>query len=302
VSLNVTGYLFIALLSGYAFSVTFPLSRYYTAREMGYRIYFRSAFYALAICAIGYLIYLNFLIWGWVEGELPHKILSALILNSTEQNYRLAGTGYLILITLCSGLFIGHLFRLSGPIKKIFLKITIEDDDFERLILRAIESQSPLAIELENKKVYVGFIRRAIDPASAKRDVRILPLVSGYREEGTHKLIFTDHYGAVYENFLQEVKPSDLGTKLGEYWSIFKAKLTYDIFYSRSEDLSKIDDYDLVISVDRIVSIRIFDFVAYNDHFNKEKDEAENEPEDEVSNELEGEVSNKHEDKLDPNV
>ena len=277
-SLNVTGYLFIALLAGYAFSITFPLSRYYSARETGYRIYFRSAFYALVVAAMGYLVYLNLLVWGWIEGELPHKILNALVLNGNKNNYGVTGTGYLILSTLGSGLFVGHIFRFSENLKKIFLKIAIEDNDFERLILRSIERQAPLAIELENKKVYVGFIRRAIDPASSSRDVRILPLVSGHRKDGTHKLVFTDHYGGVYEAFrgetqeTQETEPKSLREKVFDSWPRIKARLTYDFFYTASEESSKINDYDLVIPVDRIISIRIFDFVAYNEHFNKKVD------------------------------
>ena len=52
--MNFANYLFIPLLSGYIFAILFPPSRYYAAREEGYKLYFRTAFYGMFLfcCAI----------------------------------------------------------------------------------------------------------------------------------------------------------------------------------------------------------------------------------------------------------
>jgi len=63
-------------------------------------------------------------------------------------------------------------------------------------------------LTLSNGKVYIGW---SIDPPdlSPNNDyIRILPSVSGYREQGTHAVNFTTHYMEVYDQIAEDMLDS----------------------------------------------------------------------------------------------
>ena len=53
-----------------------------------------------------------------------------------------------------------------------------------------------------NSKVYVGLITSNFDPAFDRKYIRLLPILSGYRDSETKEVTFTHNYSSV----LQSVK------------------------------------------------------------------------------------------------
>ena len=63
-----------------------------------------------------------------------------------------------------------------------------------KLLSRAMLEVRPVSISLDNRKVYVGFIQAipSLDPS--RGFVRILPVISGYRDDKTLTMVFTTDY------------------------------------------------------------------------------------------------------------
>ena len=59
----------------------------------------------------------------------------------------------------------------------------------------------PVSITLASSKVYVGFVTGSIEPGEQREMLRILPLVSGYRQGEAMKLRFSTWYSSIYEQF-----------------------------------------------------------------------------------------------------
>ena len=66
-----------------------------------------------------------------------------------------------------------------------------EGDPVEQLINRALDSAKPVMLTLKGGKVYVGFVVSSFVPT---REVRTIPLRSGYREDKKQRVIFTTDY------------------------------------------------------------------------------------------------------------
>lgn len=109
-------------------------------------------------------------------------------------------------------------------------------DDLELLIFRALDHDMPLSITLVNGKVYVGYVTRSLTPDVERTYLRISPIVSGYRREDTQEVSFTTDYARVKSEAKDH--SSDLYGLLNE-------------------------DFDIVLPLARIVSVSLFDFVAY---------------------------------------
>lgn len=66
--------------------------------------------------------------------------------------------------------------------------------------MRSALSGIPLLITLEDGKVYVGNAIRLPNPELDRQDVRILPLLGGYRDKDTKKLTLTTDYHSVTQS------------------------------------------------------------------------------------------------------
>lgn len=239
--MNLATALLIPLIAGYSFSLTWDGSRYFAVREEGYRLYFRSAFYGLLLFLIASLIHLAII--SNFEGYLPYfkNVFDAFTSQDSQINHNQITLLSLAVITLGLGMFLGHLLNTLPYSKRILLLIATSNDDFEQLVLRAVRKSLPLCVTMSNKKVYVGYAIRTIDPGEKRTTLRILPLISGYRtEEGL--ITFNVSYHDVYE----QIQPKDEDHEI-------------------DEDLShlEISDFEKVLPYDEIQSSHLFDLAAY---------------------------------------
>jgi|SRR5579863_8671800 len=85
------------------------------------------------------------------------------------------------------------------------------DDAATRLLHRAFIFRKPIMVTLKSGKVYVGQPAGSIgDPSVRAHSIKIIPLVSGYRDPDTHKVELPTKYKDVYQMMvLREKKEPD---------------------------------------------------------------------------------------------
>jgi len=71
--------------------------------------------------------------------------------------------------------------------------------ELEKLVHRAWSDELLVSVTLDNQKVYVGWPVFTPDPRRHTEDLRLLPAVSGYRDDKTLKLTFTTQYFPAYQ-------------------------------------------------------------------------------------------------------
>lgn len=80
-------------------------------------------------------------------------------------------------------------------------------DELDAFLHKATEDKALVQLSLSGGKFYVGNIQQLPpNPAAAKAYVRVLPMVSGYRDETTKDLHFTSFYQDVYDELVAERK------------------------------------------------------------------------------------------------
>lgn len=254
-------FLILPIISGYVFALTWQGSRYHVARMQGYALYFKSAYYGLILSVISALCLMIL-----VSNE-------AVILAETSEtvcflypflcNVDFQSVSFLIIVCLV-GILGGYLLNALGYLLGWLISVlvnaccdvetfnlnawflyqrTIKDNDFERLIFRAIKRVMPLYLTLRNNKVYVGYVIRTIDPANERKEIRILPLLSGYRDKDNCRVYFTTKYDKIYRS-IKEQQEGNLP----------------------EDDVSHLayGDFEIVIPVSEIITSSLFDLSAYN--------------------------------------
>jgi len=96
------------------------------------------------------------------------------------------------------------------------------------LLFEAWEENFPVALTTKSRKFYVGFIvaQASLDPRI--RDTRILPILSGYRDEKTARVVFTTDYRVPYATLAarvgagEDVEDFGIVLPLGEIASAFR--------------------------------------------------------------------------------
>jgi hypothetical protein len=236
--------LLVVLSSGFAYSSIAWPSRFYTIREDGHRLYFRTVIYAAFILLATLLIFVKLAVEQNMVlpiGSLPD--LSGELLRGSWGNLIQFST---IPVSLVLAAVVNLV--VSVPIlKKKLLASAVNGRDFERLVLRSLTKAIPLIITMNDKKVYVGWAVASPDPSVERMHLRILPLISGYREATTHEVIFTTFYDDIIEQ---------IGNDSND-------KLSY----------AELDDIEIVIPIGSIVSAHLYD-LAIGEHF-AEKAEAD---------------------------
>lgn len=83
-------------------------------------------------------------------------------------------------------------------------------DAMDRFLFEAAESSALILLTLADGKFYIGQIKSlAANPLAPKSFVRILPLVSGYRDHDTKELNFTSFYEDVYDELVADANFSE---------------------------------------------------------------------------------------------
>ena len=131
--------------------------------------------------------------------------------------------------------------RAANANSLIYKEIQHSEDSFSRLLLVAMENRLTVLINLEGGKAYVGHPLEFYSPYFDHGWLQILPVMSGYRDKDTQKLILNTEYSKSIQGYIKE-------------------RL---IMTSKRAFKPRIDDFSLTIKVDKIVSLTIFDIPLY---------------------------------------
>ena len=161
-------------------------------------------------------------------------MISESLLEISDNNEDFTNVVLLNAHCLVLSISLGGLANLSKKFKMKIYNNVIKYNDMEIIISRAVRKAMPICFSLKSKKIYVGFIDSTIDPGEKRSDVRILPLLSGYREKDTNEIVFTTNYYQVYESNSE-----------------------------RLEHLSE-NDFEIAFPFSEVQSVNLFDISAYN--------------------------------------
>lgn len=128
-------------------------------------------------------------------------------------------------------------FKKQTPVEK-----AVDDfgDEIEQLFKKVAKEELLIQITLKSNKVYVGFVEY-IPPPKESNYLKIIPLISGYRNDKTKKIKFnTEYYKAI-------------------------------LLYQSDEAKYKSFEMDLTIKQDEILIANVFDYDVYKEFENDEK-------------------------------
>lgn len=179
------------------------------------------------------------------------------IFKTKDSNVGVWSNGSIALILLTSFLLphvvyvIGFIIKCEDPKyrdKKVkeYHANAIKNDELMLLLTYSISREMPIMFTLENGKVYVGWPNSEPNPTHDLSFIRILPYLSGYRDDKTHREKFTTDY----EVILNIVINND----------------------SKLSHLS-LDDFRIILPVNKIISAHLFDLKAYIEFVNESNTE-----------------------------
>ena len=194
----------VALTAGFAFRQICLLTRWKSSRSEGQRLLFESALYGILLTLFSGIM--------WVIA--PHATPSPFIYQMLADIPPVPGLP-LFIGALIWGLVLPFLFNLllrkEWAAKRIIRKY---GTGLENLRLESIETKLPILLTLGTGKVYVGLCLDTPDPEQDNEYLRILPLLSGFRKEGTYQVVFNTSYGNVYQKIKEKTLPKIRGRKL----------------------------------------------------------------------------------------
>lgn len=264
---------FITLLSGYLFVTKWHESRYIIRRQDSQGVYFYAAAagIVLLLTSIGLISWLDTSLL-WLKKHLAVWSKSQLPLGENENSFAAAYWIIVLGTTLFVGLIAGYLLNclqalitmrkqdwvvLIGDgiknkrrsptyyIAEIYRYSSISplgraikhlNADFELILYRGFDQAKPICFTLRSGKVYVGQVMGAVDPVDSRDMIRILPTMSGYRDEKTHKVTFTTFYKKLYGSIDEKEELSHLHDENFEIVFSFTDVQTANLFDTSAYD------------------------------------------------------------------
>jgi len=97
-----------------------------------------------------------------------------------------------------------RIHRLARLVTDWRLKNICRENEFEKIVWQAIDERNTLLITLDNNKAYIGWAADTFDfshPDTAKKHLRIVPMMSGHRDSATMSLNLTTDYSFALEEY-----------------------------------------------------------------------------------------------------
>ncbi|MBA0177503.1 hypothetical protein ACI51Z_00685 [Pectobacterium carotovorum] len=208
------------LVSGYIVITTHPYHFYRLHRYDGQLLYMKSATYGVW-CFFWTLLIAYIIKWLFPSFHLVMMLREQLDLKISGQgNERVIG--WIILLS-CGALFISWLWGLGA--KKLVIyrskllnfihgidtskvdyenvvmlrmrQELINDNPMDEIFFDSLVDRRSILVTLQNKKTYVGIVNSLGEPNEKEgpnQYISILPIISGYREKDTLKLILENEY------------------------------------------------------------------------------------------------------------
>lgn len=182
------GLLLIPSLGGYWFLRHANFTRFEIFRLSGYHLLFQSALAGIILALVAHVIALS------INSLIPQ--LRSLLHVHIPIDY--GDTAFLsLLLAIAVPPAMNKFYSKEKAAKR-----TAENygDLIELMIARAFEQRKLIELSLKNRKSYIGMVRQRSITKRGQSDVTLVPVVSGYRSEGTLELhITTDYVPIIYE-------------------------------------------------------------------------------------------------------
>jgi len=234
----------LPLVGGLIFCSTWNFTRWRVSREEGHRLYFRAVLFGALLFAFIAIVRLQLescFPWYSALERIAKDFIKPM---AKDQNgaATVADLAITCFLTMLAGWPLAKLLNLAFR-KKFWLRRAIKEDDLEGFLLDAADREFPIAVTMDDRKVYVGYLVAGFDPAIGRKCILLLPLMSGYRHQETHKVNFTTFYTELYG--VEDVAANQ------------NRALPAPLGHLRAED------FITVLPADRIASCRLFDARAY---------------------------------------
>ncbi|TMO07820.1 hypothetical protein [Pseudoalteromonas sp. S558] len=229
----------VVLILGYFYQSYHPHRRLRLVRSSGYHIYFKAG-----LSGVVFLLLATFT-WLLIDFyDLPSIVVDNVKYTSEltfiEQNItNLAEIKAFIIFIMAFIYCYLHILlcRLFSDKESVYKSLTSIANDLEMLVVNSTIEVTPIRIELDCNKVYIGLPETPDFESGEIKYITLLPLLSGYVDE-KKKIIFNNNYYSHYE----------------EYFNSSSEKET---------EHSNINDFSIVIPVSGIVIASRFSIDAF---------------------------------------
>jgi len=226
--------LLLPLLGGYIFARNFYRTRYSALRSENYRLLFLAAQYGLLFLVISAGIRA---LWMLLLSYKPDLIAVNKVWHVLFP-FDYSGTAFLAFVLgWASWKFLNLFYRSDDEVDRT---IREKADPLEILLKDAMRDTKPVLLTIKSGKVYVGTVVTNFNPAYEVQSIKIMPILSGYRNAQDQTVTFTTDYFSL----LTQIHEQD-------------------------PEVSDQDRLDLgtVIPIDEIRSVGVFSLPAYKKHF-----------------------------------
>ena len=244
--------LLLPAVGGYWLLTHWNYTRYQAVRESGYRLLFRSAvsgFFLFFISRIFVVIlqerWRPFVseLWDFHFGEI---VVVEEIFQEPFTLEVILSLGLAVLLPR----FLNIFYKEGRGAERAAREA---GDHVELLVQESINDQMPIEVTLRSRKVYIGLGLESGIGTSSGSDIALIPMYSGYRNEGTLDLSIDIDYLSVIWDFVK-----------------FDESQTSEVAGERRDS----ERFRVVIPVTEVVSARLFDEKVY-DEFAENSNESE---------------------------
>ena len=177
--------LLLPLLGGYIFISNWNYTRFDAKRYSGQRLLFHSAIAGAGLLGSSYVILL-------VARRIPvaYEVWDSLVPDPGT------GTAFLSFVLGAGGWLI---FNRFYPHEVYARKAIRRWGDFLEILLdRSMTETAQVAVTLSSGKFYTGYVTASFDPSYDRKYMRLLPMLSGYRNPETKAVVVTTSYVKAY--------------------------------------------------------------------------------------------------------
>lgn len=257
--------LLIILASGFMFTSRYPLARFKQKRSHEW------------------IQYLHIFVWGLLFATIAF-ILEPILFNNSEIKsfideqwigrsfHELFSVDFFLwcILSVLFGFIFGLLLSKLPSASQKASKICSEEDSFRAKLYFASENMEAIQITLNNRKVYVGLIFSCseLEDPDAKY-IKVTPILSGYRDEQSLVINFTNNYGEIYAPIVDKVV-SDIDKQCVSH----KYKDKNKTVITANSLAKELEPFNVVLPISCIMSLSNFEeriFKEINNNSSKSK-------------------------------
>jgi hypothetical protein len=256
----------LALLGGFVFTTQWYPTRYHVLRSDGYRRIFYSSIAGASLLFFSTVVVssaLSYCPWAEKIRICWHQFIP---LDHSGKATIAALLGSSLWIPLN---WLGRKFDFLSDKAAVDRAIQRKQNPLEMLLRQALGSKTVVSVTVKNGKVYIGTIQRNFNPAFSMESISIFLHCSGYREKNTMKLRITTDYQATHKK-IQDDLFDKFKEELGRAYEKHKNATDEQLMDMVGEKISaedQIQNYEIVLPIQEIQSINMFDRGIYDEYF-----------------------------------